>query len=281
MTFNYPGYANSSCNGSGTINAYAYGNSVSGNTTSYANCNTTYTPPTSQNIDIQKPVVFVLADTDTNRLILTCTRNVRWSQCHALNPGFFMARNNKGQFEVQAVSGKGKEEWVKFDIVQQNAITPQSGAPTNSAAVVAVATSPAVPSSPTIEAPSSDASAGNMGFPSKWKSMTTGSIRTLRFEPNYIYGEVILPEAAAKAGAYTLMEAKKDGDKFVGKINGKIVRADGGASCEIHAQVELTQLSPDRIEGRSQSPVPNSKIDWAKCSNPELEWKDFVWIPVK
>jgi hypothetical protein len=34
--------------------------------------------------------------------------------------------------------------------------------------------------------------------------MTSGSIRTLRFEANYIYGEVILPEAAVKAGAFTL-----------------------------------------------------------------------------
>ena len=64
------GYANSSCNGSGTINAYAYGNSVSGNTTSYANCSTTYTPPTSQNIDIQKPVVFVLADRSTKKPVI-------------------------------------------------------------------------------------------------------------------------------------------------------------------------------------------------------------------
>ena len=37
----------------------------------------------------------------------------------------------------------------------------------------------------------------NMGFPSKWKSTMSGSVRTLRFQGNYIYGEVLLPEAAA------------------------------------------------------------------------------------
>jgi hypothetical protein len=78
-------------------------------------------------------VTVSLADTETARMILTCTRNVLWSQCHALNPGFFMARNDKGHFEVQAVSAKGKEEWVRFDIVQQNAISTQE-APTSTVA---------------------------------------------------------------------------------------------------------------------------------------------------
>ena len=58
-------------------------------------------------------------------MVLTCTRNVRWSQCHALNPGMFLARNDNGHFEVQALLGKGKDEWIKFDVVQQTAITKQ------------------------------------------------------------------------------------------------------------------------------------------------------------
>jgi hypothetical protein len=62
-------------------------------------------------------------------MILTCTRNVRWSQCHALNPGFFVARNDKGHFEVQGVSPKGKEEWVRFDVVQQDANVAQGPQP--------------------------------------------------------------------------------------------------------------------------------------------------------
>lgn len=283
LTFSWPGYANTSCNGSSTINAYAYGNNISGTGTSSTSCNTTYTPPTNQNIDIQRPVVFILAETDTSRLVFTCTRNVRWSQCHALNPGLFTARNDKGHFEVQAVSGKGKEEWVRFDVVQQNAASRQE-TETNAVAdnrSAAIETAPAAPAVPTIEPPSSTPGE-NMGFPSKWKSMTTGSVRTLRFEENYIYGEVILPEAAVKAGAFTLLELKKEGDKFTGQVNAKFVRQDGGASCPGQGQIQLTLVTPQRIEGRLFVPPPSAKIDWSKCSfSSNSEWQDFTWIPVK
>jgi hypothetical protein len=97
---------------------------VSGTETTSSTCSTTYTPPTTQSIDIQKPVLFIIADSESSRMVLTCTRNVLWSQCHALNPGTFLARNNNGHFEVQALR-KGKEEWVKFDIVQQTAFGEQ------------------------------------------------------------------------------------------------------------------------------------------------------------
>jgi hypothetical protein len=51
MTFSWPGYANTSCNGNSTINGYGYGNNISATGTSSASCNTTYTPPANQNID--------------------------------------------------------------------------------------------------------------------------------------------------------------------------------------------------------------------------------------
>ena len=126
LTFAYAGHADTSCNGNTDVNGYVSGGgNVYASGTSSANCSTTYTPTSTQNIDIQKPVVYLLADSDTSRMILTCTRNVRWSQCEALNPGVFMARMDKGHLEVEGMSGKGKEEWVKFDVVQQTAINRQ------------------------------------------------------------------------------------------------------------------------------------------------------------
>jgi len=199
-----------------------------------------------------------------------------------------MARNENGHFEVQALSGKGKEEWIRFDIVQQSAITrqeTQSGTATNASVTSepskAEATS-STPAAPTIEAPVGTTAGANMGFPSKWKSMTSGTVRTLRFETNYIYGELILPDAAVKAGAFTLLELKKDGDKYVGKINRKAIRSDGGASCSMQAPIELTLVTPERIEGNLVAPPPTSKIDWVKCSFTDApERQEFVWIPVK
>ncbi len=149
LTFSWPGYANTSCSGNVNMNGTVSGGgtfSASGTTSN--SCSTSYTPPTSQNIDIQKPVVYILADSTTSRMVLTCTRNVRWSQCHALEPGQFVARRRTGHFEVQALLKKEKEEWVRFDVVQQSAITtPQSQTAPAQDAPVSIAALPAGPSS--------------------------------------------------------------------------------------------------------------------------------------
>lgn len=204
-------------------------------------------------------------------MVMTCTRNVRWSQCHALNPGPFLARNDRGHFEVQALSGKGKEEWIRFDIVQQTAISGQQ-----------TQTPPAQEAKVSIESPGSETVATDSGTPSRWKSMTSGTIRTLRFDGEYIYGETVLSEAAARAGAFSLMDVKKDGDKYVGKVNARIVKQDGGKSCSMASPVELTLVSSDRIEGRLFAPPPNAKIDWDACTfTPPPDWQLFTWIPVR
>lgn len=305
LTFSWPGYANTSCSGNSNMNGYVSGSgNIYASGTSSDTCSTTYTPPSSQNIDIQKPVVYILADTESSRMLLTCTRNVRWSQCQALNPGTFLARIDHGHFEVQGLSGKGKEEWVKFDIVQQTAISgsvsqgEKTGGPyvpkkldaatqaalderEGRAAPAGQSQTDSTQEAPaSIEAPNS--AGANSGFPARWKSMTTGLIRTLRFEGEYVYGEVVLPDAAAKAGVFYLMDAKKDGDKYVGKTNMHILSAPGGKSCLVTLSIELTRVMPERIEGRSLAPPPNSKIDWDTCTySSAAEWQVFTWIPVR
>jgi hypothetical protein len=37
---------------------------------------------------------------------------------------------------------------------------------------------------------------------------TSGSIRTLRFEGDYIYGETVLPDNVVEAGVFFLMDVK-------------------------------------------------------------------------
>jgi len=104
----------------------------------------------------------------------------------------------------------------------------------------------------------------------------------LRFEGDYIYAEQILPEAAAETGAFFLWDLKKEGDKYVGKINGRVVREDGGAACSVAEPAELTLMSKERIEGRAISPPVGAKIDWDTCSlSPPAEWQTFTWIPVQ
>jgi hypothetical protein len=272
LTFAWPGHSNTSCNGNATMNGNISGGNISATGTSSETCSTTYTPPTNQNIDIQNAVVFIQAETEGSRMVLTCTRNVRWSQCHSLKPGRFLSRNGKGHFEVRAFFGKDKkEEWVKFDVVQRTAVSRQQPE-----------TPPAQEAAATIEAPESEAAGSNSGFPSHWKSMTSGIVRTLRFEGEYIYGEAVLTEAAAKAGAFGLMDVKKDGDKYIGKINRRIVSQNGGRSCSMSSPIELTLVSPERIEGRVFTPPPNSNTDWTACTfSPPADWQAFTWIPVR
>jgi hypothetical protein len=134
----------------------------------------------------------------------------------------------------------------------------------------------------TNEAPTSEKAGGIVAFPVRWKSMISGSVRTLRFEGDYIYSETVLSEAATKAGMFVLMDVKKDGEKYVGKENGRIVRSDRGASCSVTWPVELTLVTADRIEGRGFGPPPNSKIDWKDCTySPSPQWQSFTWIPVR
>jgi hypothetical protein len=276
LTFSWPGSANTSCNGSTNINgSISAGGNFSANGTTSGTCSTSYTPPSNQSIDIQKPVVFILAETESARMLLTCSRSVRWSQCHALNPGAFLGRNDQGHFEVQALLAKGKEEWVKFDVVQQTAIakeapqTPQaSQAPAQEAPV-------------SIEAPKSE-TAASAGFPPRWKSMTSGTIRTLRFEGDYIYGETIVPESAAKAGVFSLMDVKKDGDKYAGKVNWRILSGPGGKSCSGTSPIEITLVTAERIEGRSFTTQNDAKVDWSTCAfSPPQDWRPFTWIPIR
>ncbi len=117
------------------------------------------------------------------------------------------------------------------------------------------------------------------GFSGRWKSMTTGSVRTLRFEGEYIYGKVVLPDGAVKAGMFFLMEVKKDGNKYIGKMNGRVLSALGGKSCSVTEPIELTLVTPERIEGRVFNPPQDAKIDWNACTySPPADWQTFTWI---
>lgn len=252
------------------MSGYSSGGNVSASGTSSSSCSTTYTPPSSQDIDIRKPVIYILAETENSRMVLTCTRNVRWSQCNALNPGQFIARTGKGKLEVQAVFPKGKEEWIKFDVVQQATIRRPEPTPTT------------LPAPASIEASKPASTDANTQWPKHWKSMQSGSVRTLRFEGDYIYAEQVLPEDAVKAGIFFLWELKKDGDKYVGKVNARILKEPGGPACAATFTAELTHVTKERIEGRTLSPSPNAKLDWETCQySPPPEWQEFSWIPVE
>jgi len=128
--------------------------------------------------------------------------------------------------------------------------------------------------------PEPEKPAVNSGFPTRWKSMTTGSVRILRFEGDYIYGEVVVPEALARVGGGVEIMVKKEGNQYTGTVDARVVKPDGGSACSESNPIELTSVTPTRIEGRAFGPPPGSGFDWSTCTHSiSKQWNSFVWIP--
>jgi len=123
----------------------------------------------------------------------------------------------------------------------------------------------------------------------RWKSLTSGTTKLLRYEGDYIYIETELPDEIRKLGVFRLAEAKKKGDKYFGTVRfretwwemnpitkEKVVKG----ACSFEIPIELTLVTTNRIEGRAFEPAKGAKLDYKKCkySKPD-EWQNFVWIP--
>jgi hypothetical protein len=161
-------------------------------------------------------------------------------------------------------------------------ITSKDSLADPSSSAHATTTPPTKEAPASIEAPKSDVSSVNSGFPSRWKSMNAGNIRTLRFEGEYMYAVVVLPEAAAKAGTFILTVANKDGDKYTGKTNGRVLKTQSGPICPVSEPIEFTLVTADRIEGRTFTPPVGAALNWGTCSYTQApDWQSFVWIPAR
>jgi len=128
-------------------------------------------------------------------------------------------------------------------------------------------------------------------YPALWKSLSTGKVRSLRFEGAFIYGETVLTEEERKVG-FATYELKKNADEYKGTI-----RSGGTCSyalssawhfdtsthynqCKFGLQIEFNSVTPTRIEGRVFGPPDGDKFDCRKCSysKPPV-WTPFTWIP--
>jgi len=124
---------------------------------------------------------------------------------------------------------------------------------------------------------------------SRWKSLASGTIRTLRFEGDYIYIETVWSEELRRLGVFTIAEVKKQGDKYTGTVRGKEVWWETNPytgekvvthSCVNELAIELTSVTPNRIEGRGFGPPQGAKLDKKKCTfSKSSVWQSFIWIP--
>ena len=128
-------------------------------------------------------------------------------------------------------------------------------------------------------------------FPTRWRSLLSGTTKVIRRDGDSIYVETLLPEAEKNAGCFNLAELQKNGDVFSGKARYSCVcqytKGLGGYARTLtnrvtdETAVEITKLGPTRIEGRSMVRPKGTKFDCKKgeFSNPPSEWKSFTWIP--
>jgi LSD1 subclass zinc finger protein len=150
--------------------------------------------------------------------------------------------------------------------------TPVSG--TSSA----TSDAPVSPAPPKREEPKPVPSA--MKLPDQWKPLGSGSTRSLRVEGEHIYGKTTLREDDVRAGNSILMDVKKRGGKYTGETTLHLVSRSGQA-CTIRWPMELSTVTPERIEGRSMIPPGTATLDWNSCSYTlPSEWKSFTWVPV-
>jgi hypothetical protein len=130
------------------------------------------------------------------------------------------------------------------------------------------------------------------GFPARWKSLASGTTKMVRRDGDHLYVETILSEAAKQAGCFSLSELQKTGEIYSGKASDHCVCQYQKRSWvtglletktrqyQHEGQIEITSVTPTRIEGYAMSPDPSGKFDCEKdtYSKPFVR-KAFTWIP--
>lgn len=133
--------------------------------------------------------------------------------------------------------------------------------------------------------------ASEEGFPTHWKSLASGTTKIIRRDGDRIYVETVLPDVQKNAGCFNLADLKGTGDFFTGTVRtacvcqytkglGEYARTYTNRFA-LESTIEITKLSPTRIEGRTIVPPKDSKLDCHKgtYTKPPSEWEAFVWIP--
>lgn len=126
------------------------------------------------------------------------------------------------------------------------------------------------------------------GYPSLWKSLSTGKVRRVRFEGDFLYAETVLTEEQRKMG-FDSYELKKEPNGvyrgvtrvgFTCSYPSAWDRSPRYNQCKFERQIEFNSVNPNRIEGRGFGPPDGAKFDCKQCtySKPAL-WTPFTWIP--
>src|SRR5262245_14928057 len=137
--------------------------------------------------------------------------------------------------------------------------------------------------SPPQAAGSSGAAQPAVVFPTRWKSMVSGITRIIRLDGERSYLETVLPADRRDRGDFALAELSRAGNKFEGKMRTRVsCRAawSGWKSCTDELSIEITFISPTRIEGVKEGYPDDDKLRCRSCAHTTKRSRiPFVWIP--
>jgi len=124
---------------------------------------------------------------------------------------------------------------------------------------------------------------GADSFPPRWKSLTTATTKIIRREEERIYVETVVPDAQRQAGCFMIADLHRQGSIFAGATKSSCVCQYGANKSNRFSHdsaMEITMVSPTRIEGRTLQPAAGAKFDCKHdtYSKPN-EWVSFAWIP--
>ena len=102
-----------------------------------------------------------------------------------------------------------------------------------------------------------------------------------------MYVETELPPAAQQAGCFTVADLAKQGDGFAGNVKHSCVcqyvafwRGMTTERFSGEAEMQITSVTPTRIEGWFMTPPKDAKLDCEKGSYTKpFVRQSFVWIP--
>ena len=122
------------------------------------------------------------------------------------------------------------------------------------------------------------------GLPNRWKSLASGTTKIIRRDGDRIYVETVLPEADKQAGCFVISDLKKQGETYSGtsRERGVCRNALGVITnrYSLEYQLEITNLSPTRIEGWVMAPPKDAKFNCGKGSYSKPPVRQlFTWIP--
>lgn len=126
-------------------------------------------------------------------------------------------------------------------------------------------------------------------LPTRWKSLASGFTKIVRMDGDHLYVETVLSEEQQKAGFFFLSELKKDSTRFVGVTRGRFPCAKKDfltkvvldySWCTLEEPIEISLVTPTRIEGISQDYPQGDVVNCTTCSHSKKPTtKSFVWIP--